>query len=98
MVINDVMKLASRLLVIAGLLSLGMPGTLLAAGGKGYLSKNEAASQARRQIDGRILSIKLHDKPPAPPEYRIKILKDGDVYLLHLPARRNGKSNARPGH
>ncbi len=98
MIINDIINITSRALLVAGFLSLSLPDTLLAAGGKGYLSKNEAAKQARRQIDGRILSIKLRDKPPAPPEYRIKMLKDGDVYLLHLPARRNGKSNARPGH
>lgn len=92
------MKLASRALLMAGLLSLSLSGTLLAGGEKGLLSKNEAAAEARRQIDGRILSIKLHDKPHAPPVYRIKILKDGDVHLLHLPARRNGKSHARPRH
>gem|GEM_PF-6829779 len=88
----------SRAFLIAGFLSLSLPDTVLAGGGKGYLSKNEAANEARRQIDGRVLSIRLHDKPPASPEYRIKMLKDGDVYLLHLPARRNGKFNARPGH
>lgn len=92
------MKLASRALLMTGLLSLSLPGTLLAAGGKGLLSKNEAAAEARRQVDGRILSIKLHDKPHRLPEYRIKILKDGDVHLLHLPASRSRKLNARPDH
>lgn len=92
------MKPASRALLVAGLLSLALPCSVTAAGGRGLLGKSEAATEARRQIDGRILSIKLRDKPPAPPEYRVKMLKDGDVYLLHVPASRNGKHHARPGH
>lgn len=92
------MKAALRALLAAGLLSLLLPYSLAVAGGRGYLSESEAATEARRQIDGRILSIKLRDKPPAPPEYRVKMLKDGDVYLLHVPASRNGKQHARPGH
>jgi uncharacterized membrane protein YkoI len=92
------MKPAVRVLLLAAILSLSLPCSLAVAGGRGYLSKSEAATEARRQVDGRILSIKLRDKPPAPPEYRVKMLKDGDVYLLHVPASRNGKHHARPGH
>jgi hypothetical protein len=82
--------------LIAALLLMLLPGLAPADGG-GFRNKGEAAAEARRQIDGRILSIRLRDRPPAPPEYRVKVLKDGDVHLLRLPARRNGKGkhNAR---
>jgi hypothetical protein len=84
--------LLKRILVLTFLLAL--PGLAPADGG-GYRSKGEAASEARRQMDGRILSIKLYDRPPAPPEYRVKMLREGDVHLLRLPARRNGKGKGK---
>lgn len=84
--------------MIAAMLLVLLPGLAPADGG-GYRNKGEAAAEARRQVDGRILSIRLRDRPPSPPEYRIKMLKDGDVHLLRLPARGRGngkgKRNAR---
>ena len=61
-----------------------------------YRTRDEVASEARSRVDGRILSIKLRDEPPNPPEYRVKMLKNGDVHLLRLPARRKGDRRARP--
>jgi hypothetical protein len=49
-----------------------------------------------RRTDGRILSMKLFDRPPAPPEYRVKVLRE--VNLLRIPARSNGNNNAHPRH
>jgi hypothetical protein len=80
--------------MIAALLLALLPGLAPADGG-GFRNKGEAAAEARRQVDGRILSIRLRDRPPAPPEYRVKVLKDGDVHLLRLPAQRKRNNNAR---
>jgi len=77
------------------LLILLLPG-IAPAGADGYRSQGEVAAEARKRVDGRILSIKLFDRPPAPPEYRVKVLRDGEVHLLSIPARRNGNQNARP--
>lgn len=51
------------------------------------ISKQEAIEKAQKIRSGRVLSIKLHNKPPAPPEYRVKILHQGDVHLLNIDAR-----------
>ena len=88
------MRIRPFLLVSALLFFL--PGIVPAGPPDGYLGKGEVAAEARRQVNGRILSIRLHDKPPGPPVYRVKVLKDGDVYLLKIPAQRNGNHNARP--
>ena len=73
-----------------------LPGTVPAdPPGGGYIGKDEVAAEARRQVNGRILSIRLHEQPGAP-VYRVKVLKDGDVYQLNIPAKRNGTHNARP--
>jgi hypothetical protein len=84
---------SARLLFFASLL-LFLPGHAPADGGA-FASRDEAAAEARRRVDGRILSIKLGGNPP---EYRVKILRNGDVHLLRLPAKRNGKGkqDARP--
>ena len=81
--------LASALLFI-------LPGAVPADPPGGYLGKDEVAAEARRQVNGRILSIRLHDKPTGAPVYRVKVLKDGDVYQLNIPAQRSGNHNARP--
>ena len=51
------------------------------------ISKQEAIAKAQKIHSGRVLSIKLRNKPPAPPEYRVKILQNGDVHLLNIDAR-----------
>ena len=86
---------STRLLIpVVLLLFLLMPG-YAPADDRGFASRDEAAAEARRRVDGRILSIKRGGNPP---EYRVKVLKDGDVHLLRLPARRTGKgqTDARP--
>ena len=89
------MTIEPKALLTALLLILLLPG-IAPAGADDYRSQGEVAAEARKRVDGRILSIKLFDRPPAPPEYRVKVLKDGEVHLLSIPARRNGNHNARP--
>ena len=89
------MTIKSKRVLTALLLILLLPG-IGPAGADGYRSQGEVAAEARKRVDGRILSIKLFDRPPAPPEYRVKVLRDGEVHLLSIPARRNGNQNARP--
>ncbi|MEJ2310557.1 MAG: hypothetical protein P8Z31_12600 [Gammaproteobacteria bacterium] len=83
----------ARLLIPALLpLLLLLPG-YAPASDSGFASRQEAAAEARRRVDGRILSIKLEGNPP---EYRVKVLKGGDVHLLRLPAKRNGRGKGQP--
>jgi len=89
------MTIKPKTVLTALLLILLLPG-IAPAGADGYRSQGEVAAEARKRVDGRILSMKLHDRPPAPPEYRVKVLREGEVHLLRIPARRNGKNNARP--
>ena len=89
------MTTRSKALFTALLLLLLLPG-IAPAGADGYLSQVGVAAEARKRVDGRILSMKLFDRPPAPPEYRVKVLRDGEVHLLRIPARSNGNNNARP--
>ena len=89
------MTIKPKTVLTALLLILILPG-IAPAGADGYRSQGEVAAEARKRVDGRILSMKLHDRPPAPPEYRVKVLREGEVHLLRIPARRNGKNNARP--
>ena len=84
-----------KALLIALLLIFLLPG-VAPAGADAYRSQGEVAAEAKKRVDGRILSMKLFDRPPAPPEYRVKVLRDGEVHLLRIPARRNGNQNARP--
>ena len=89
------MTIKPKTVLTAILLILLLPG-IAPAGAEGYRSQAEVAAEARKRVDGRILSMKLHDRPPAPPEYRVKVLREGEVHLLRIPARRNGNNNARP--
>ena len=89
------MTIKSKRVLTALLLILLLPG-IVPAGADGYRSQDEVAAEARKRVDGRILSMKLFDRPPAPPEYRVKVLRDGEVHLLRIPARSNGNNNARP--
>ena len=88
------MTTRSKALLTALLLLFLLPGIAPAA--DAYRSQGEVAAEAKKRVDGRILSMKLFDRPPAPPEYRVKVLRDGEVHLLRIPARRNGNQNARP--
>ena len=89
------MTIRSKALLIALLLLFLLPG-VAPAGADAYRSQGEVAAEAKKRVDGRILSMKLFDRPPAPPEYRVKVLRDGEVHLLRIPARRTGNQNARP--
>jgi hypothetical protein len=89
------MTINSKTLLTALLLIFLLPG-VTPAEADAYRSQAEVAAEARKRVDGRILSMKLHDRPPAPPEYRVKVLREGEVHLLRIPARRNGNNNARP--
>lgn len=84
----------NRLVILfAGLLTVGAAAVEAAPANQQIISKQEAMEQAQEKKQGRVLSIKLRDKPPAPPTYRVKILNQGEVHMLNIDARRSRPEN-----
>ena len=86
-------RFASTLLLVC-LLVTGTAPVQAAPDNQQVISRQEAAKRAQQIRPGRVLSIELRNKPPAPPTYRVKILQQGDVHLLNIDASSSsGKKN-----
>ncbi len=50
------------------------------------ISPGEAAARAQRSHPGRVLGVQFLSPPGAPPEYAVKILDNGRLRVIRIPA------------
>ena len=52
------------------------------------LTADQAARKAREQYGGRVLSVRLEEPQGQSPFYRVKLISDGNVRVVEIPAER----------
>ncbi len=50
------------------------------------VNAKQAAKRAQRQTGGRVLSVKLKNADSSQPYYAVKVIKDGKVSIVNIPA------------
>ena len=55
---------------------------------RGLISSDEAVKRARKRFGGKVLSVRLESPPNAAPYYRVKLLSNGHVRVVRIPASR----------